>query len=235
MPARAALLMDGGYVIVRLRRSQGIAPSATDISQLAARLIADLPGQHDLYRVFFYHAEPYQGSVERPLGGGVVKFAETTAAVRNRRLLRELEQTEDFAVRRGEVRFRGWELRASVSRALQRRRDAPISASDFVPKIRQKGVDMRIGLDMAALALKRLVSTVVVVSGDSDMVPAMRFARREGLRVGLCPLGFAGIRRELRAHADFIVDWPGSPDPGASASSPEDPSTASPAPAETRW
>ena len=67
---------------------------------------------------------------------------------------------------------------------------------------------MRIGLDLAALALKRLVTTVVIVTGDADMIPAMKFARREGLRVGLCRLGFSGIRRALRAHADFILDWP---------------------------
>ena len=64
---------------------------------------------------------------------------------------------------------------------------------------------MRIGLDLAALALKRLVETVVVVTGDADMVPAMRFARREGLRVGLCTLGVQ-VRSDLGAHADFVLE-----------------------------
>ena len=49
---------------------------------------------------------------------------------------------------------------------------------------------MRIGLDVAALALKRLVGAVVLVSGDADMVPALRFARREGLRTYLHTMGF---------------------------------------------
>jgi uncharacterized LabA/DUF88 family protein len=63
---------------------------------------------------------------------------------------------------------------------------------------------MRIGLDIASLALKRLVSTIVVVSGDSDLVPAMKLARREGLRVYLDPLGFH-VRPELKIHADRIL------------------------------
>ena len=65
---------------------------------------------------------------------------------------------------------------------------------------------MRIGLDIAALALKRLVETIVLVTGDADMVPAMRFARREGLRVGVCTLGFHGAPGPLITDADFVMD-----------------------------
>ena len=77
-----------------------------------------------------------------------------------------------------------------------------VGAQDIVPKVRQKGVDMRIGLDIASLALKRLVSTIVLVTGDSDFVPAMKLARREGLRVLLDPLGSSRVRPELKVHAD---------------------------------
>ena len=47
----------------------------------------------------------------------------------------------------------------------------------------QKGVDLRIGLDIATSALRCVVSILVLVSGDSDLVPAMKFARIEGLKV----------------------------------------------------
>lgn len=80
-----------------------------------------------------------------------------------------------------------------------------IEARDIRPKILQKGVDMRIGLDIASLALKRLVSTIVVASGDSDLVPAFKLARTEGLRVYLAPLGSPTVRRELKAHADRVL------------------------------
>lgn len=63
---------------------------------------------------------------------------------------------------------------------------------------------MRIGLDIATLALKRLVTDVVVVTGDLDMMPALKLARREGLRVYLHMMGARG-RSQLRAHADQVI------------------------------
>ena len=51
----------------------------------------------------------------------------------------------------------------------------PPSARDLVPDLEQKGVDLRIGLDIARLALRERVDIIVVVSGDSDLVPAFRF------------------------------------------------------------
>lgn len=68
----------------------------------------------------------------------------------------------------------------------------------------QKGVDICIGLDMAWIALKRMVDMLVLVTGDSDFVPVMKFARREGMRVYLETLGHP-VKRELRAHADDVL------------------------------
>jgi uncharacterized LabA/DUF88 family protein len=36
----------------------------------------------------------------------------------------------------------------------------------------QKGVDIKFGLDIASLAYKRLVERVVLITGDSDFIPA---------------------------------------------------------------
>ena len=80
----------------------------------------------------------------------------------------------------------------------------PIEARDLVPDIKQKGVDLRIGLDIARLSLNRIVDTIVVVTGDSDIVPAFKFARREGVRIYLDHLGH-GVRRELKAHCDIVL------------------------------
>ena len=198
--------MDGGYVIKRFEKENRRFPAVGDVQSLAAFLLDSLSGA-DLYRIFFYNADPYRGSEIRPLDAKEIRFADTKTARYGARLVEGLEEAEDFAVRRGELAFRGWRVGESAGRSLRREPRRMLSASDFVPDLVQKGVDMRIGLDIAALALKRLVDTVVLVTGDADMVPAMRFARREGLRVGLCTLGFEGIRRELRAHADFMLDW----------------------------
>jgi uncharacterized LabA/DUF88 family protein len=68
----------------------------------------------------------------------------------------------------------------------------------------QKGVDLRIGLDIARLALRDMVRIIVVFTGDSDLVPAFKFARREGIKIYLNTLGH-GVRRELKAHADILL------------------------------
>ena len=80
----------------------------------------------------------------------------------------------------------------------------PPAAQDIVPNVGQKGVDLRIGLDIARLSLREMVDIIVVVTGDSDLVPAFRFARREGIRVYLDHLGH-GVRRDLKAHADIVL------------------------------
>ncbi|MNN68477.1 NYN domain protein [compost metagenome] len=80
-----------------------------------------------------------------------------------------------------------------------------VGAADLRPVVKQKGVDMRIGLDIASLTLKKHVSMIVLATGDSDFVPAMKFARREGAQVMLI-VQRKGIKEPLREHADIVID-----------------------------
>jgi len=54
------------------------------------------------------------------------------------------------------------------------------------------------------LASKRIVDKIVLITGDSDFVPAMKFARREGLMVYLVHFCH-GIKAVLKEHCDGIV------------------------------
>lgn len=78
-----------------------------------------------------------------------------------------------------------------------------LTGSSVSMGLRQKGVDMRIGIDIAALALKQQVDTIVLVSGDSDFVPAAKLARREGIDVVLDPL-WQQINDDLFEHIDGL-------------------------------
>ena len=63
---------------------------------------------------------------------------------------------------------------------------------------------MRIGLDIASLTLKHQVEIIVRVTGDSDFVPAMKFARREGTQLYLLTMGH-GVREPMYEHADLVL------------------------------
>jgi uncharacterized LabA/DUF88 family protein len=79
--------------------------------------------------------------------------------------------------------------------------------------LRQKGVDMRIGLDITTLTLKRQVDTIILVAGDSDFVPAAKLARREGIEFILDPL-WQKVNTDLFEHIDGLqsgLKKPGSP------------------------
>ena len=75
--------------------------------------------------------------------------------------------------------------------------------SDVFPQIEQKGVDMRIGLDIATLSYKKLVDLIIVITGDQDLVPALKLARREGILVCVDSLG-SPVKPLLREHVDFF-------------------------------
>ncbi|WP_231366602.1 NYN domain-containing protein [Thioalkalivibrio sp. ALE31] len=98
-----------------------------------------------------------------------------------------------------------WRLKQHALHALcQGARDwTDITDADFHLDLRQKGVDMRLGIDIAALSFKQQVNQIILVSGDSDFVPAAKLARREGIDFILDPM-WATIRPDLHEHIDGL-------------------------------
>lgn len=78
-----------------------------------------------------------------------------------------------------------------------------LTEKDVYYDIAQKGVDIRIGLDIASLAYKKLVNRIILVSGDSDFVSAAKLARREGIDVILDPM-WQKIDDKLFEHIDGL-------------------------------
>ena len=156
-----------------------------------------------LHSVYFYDAPPLRSVERKPLSGGSVRFAETELVLNNQRLHAELRNVPFVALRMGDLLFRGWTLN---SRHLPvEPSELTISSENLVPNVHQKGVDMRVGLDIASLTLKKQVEVIVLVTGDSDFVPAMKFARREGAQLFLVTLGHHVVD-EMREHADLLLD-----------------------------
>jgi uncharacterized LabA/DUF88 family protein len=198
-----ALLLDGGFLRFKLSKP-GIPTDATAVSTFTVQVsaLSCLQGMR-LHRIYFYDSKPLETAQNKPWRGGKIDFSATAAAARNRALHTSLMKERYFALRFGELQLEGWRLRPRVLR-----KSGPvveIGASDLEPNIRQKGVDMRVGLDIASLTLKKHAQVIVLVTADSDFVPAMKFARREGAQLILITLGH-GIRDGLREHADMVID-----------------------------
>ena len=87
--------MDGGYVIKRLEKENRRFPAVGDVQRLAVFLLDSLSGA-DLYRIFFYNADPYRGSEIRPLDAKQIRFADTKTARYGARLVEGLEEAEDL-------------------------------------------------------------------------------------------------------------------------------------------
>ncbi len=112
-----------------------------------------------LFRAYYYDCLPYQSANpsddERRRVSQAQKFH--TAL---RRLAR-------FTVREGRLEFRG------------------MDASNGHAIFQQKRVDLLLGIDMASLASKRRVDAMTLIAGDSDFIPAVEYAREEGIIIRL--------------------------------------------------
>lgn len=207
LKARYAILLDGGFVTRKLNERLGHHPTAADIVALCDEIRANEHlSDYELMRIYYYDAPPSTETVKFPVTGADHALALTERARHAQSLYDQLELTDRFALRMGETRLSPfvWKLKPTKVNQLIKAPRA-LKDEDFILDIGQKGVDIRIGLDMARLALRDTVRAVAVVTGDSDFVPAFKFVRREGVKVMLCTLGHKGARRELKAHADFVI------------------------------
>jgi len=197
-------MVDGGFLKKKLLQRNHRDATVQDITTFCTNVMHKVPlAQAQLFRIYFYDAPPFEGAVTNPLSGVVTNMAGTAKAVQNVQLLRSLELQPNFAVRRGIVSCQGWKLGNAALRSISHHPRAVV-AGDLVPDLKQKGVDMRIGLDIAWLATKRLVDAIVLVTGDSDFIAAMKLARKEGIRIYLESMEHP-VYVQLKAHADIVL------------------------------
>ena len=70
---------------------------------------------------------------------------------------------------------------------------------------------MKIGLDIATLSYKKQVDQIILIAGDSDFVPAAKYARREGVDFILDPMWHT-IKQSLYEHIDGLTTKVSRPD-----------------------
>jgi len=198
---KTAVLLDLGFVLHKLRPLLGNRQAtATEVRDFALRCIQ---ADEELFRIYCYHCLPYGEQEVHPFTRAVIDFSATPKFLTMSRFMRDLAVLDNVAFRSGQLSFDGWLIkRTSVPGIIRTGR--ALMGNDFQPDLKQKHVDMKIGLDVAWLSSKRIVDRIILVTADSDFVPAMKFARREGVQVVLVTMGHTLVKRELKVHADEL-------------------------------
>lgn len=199
---KTAVLLDLGFVLHKLYVTLGKRQAtATEVREFAERCIN--PAEEELFRIYCYHCTPYGEVQTHPLTKQRIDFAATQTFSGMNTLIRELSLKDNVAFRAGELSFDGWVIKKQAAEDITKT-GRSLQGNDFAPDLKQKRVDMKIGLDVAWLASKGIVDRIVLVTADSDFVPAMKFGRREGVQVILVTMGHRQVKHDLLIHADEV-------------------------------
>ena len=165
---RLAIFVDGGYLDSLATDEFGIRIDQSKLGEEIRRIVAaKTPNSVDLLRTLYYDCLPYQSNP--------ATTEEKERFSKKRSYFDMLRNLPRFDVREGRLVFRG--LDKSGKQIFQ-----------------QKRVDLLLGLDFALLSGKRQITHVAVVSGDSDLLPAFKVAKEEGISVWL----FHGPRKSKK-------------------------------------
>lgn len=209
-----AILVDGGYYQHRARALWGAKSAQDRADELMHYCHLHLGNRYgkeivhdDLYRIFYYDCPPYDGSVFHPLQQRNINQRKTPMYTFMMEFHKIMRAQRKVAVRMGKLASndRMYSLTIDAQKRLFRGEITlqELQESDFRLSINQKGVDMRIGLDIASMAFKKQVTRIILIAGDSDFVPAAKLARREGIDFILDPME-ADISEDLSEHIDGI-------------------------------
>jgi uncharacterized LabA/DUF88 family protein len=195
---KIAILIDGGFFIQRFKRLNKKFPTRNDVEDLIKDILKKVEIKSGdssidiLYRSYYYDCLPF-GKIIKDVNKKPIDFSTTSIYHNQKNFIDSLKSIDQFALRLGELSFSGWKL------------DATKPKGKPSPDFRQKGVDMKIGLDMAWMAGKSNVGKIVLVAGDSDFISPIKLVRREGILVYLYPMGNY-LKSELIEHTDFVID-----------------------------
>ncbi len=222
-----AILVDGAYFIKRFRQIEPDnaynAERAADLVHrwATAHLIPKLrnaalvlnpnavhlqPIRRELYRIFFYDCPPLTNKQHNPITKQLIDFSKSKEALFRTELHNRLRNKRKVALRLGHLsKDVKWTIKPDkIAMLLKGQIEAAnLTADDVRIDTKQKGVDMRIGVDVASLSFKKQVDPIVLFAGDADFVPAAKMARREGIDFILDPM-WQSIPESLMEHIDGL-------------------------------
>lgn len=141
--------------------------------------LARVCAPQELYRAYYYACLPYQGP--NPTTEERERLSGAT------KFFTSLQGIERFKIRWGHLAPRG-------------------KNSDGTTGYIQKRVDLCLGIDLTSLILKNRPDIAVLVTGDSDFIPAVEFAQQEGVILRLVHGPSGTFHRELWNLADERIE-----------------------------
>lgn len=215
---KVAILVDGGFYRKRASSLFGPKSPTERVDELFSYCLKHLVSKsekgnpRELYRIFYYDCEPLSGCLYNPISQKNIILDKTEVYKWTCDFLNALKQKRKVALRLGRLAMHSPYI--LIYQKLKELGNGKLKWEDIQPEdltvnLEQKGVDMRIGVDISSLAFKRQVDRIILISGDSDFVPAAKQARREGIDFILDPMG-SHIEDELFEHIDGLqsrISW----------------------------
>ena len=203
-----AILVDGAFYLKQYKRHFKKNNTPQKITKdLLTHCLKHIDKKERLYRIFFYDCPPLSTKIHHPITSKLIDFSKTELAKFRNDLHSQLKQTRNVALRLGRLDKENarWKIKnpKQEKELIANPKGAILKEGDAVYYAQQKVVDMKIGIDVASLAYKKLVDKIVLISGDSDFVPAAKLARIEGIEFILDPM-HGTIKLDLQEHIDGL-------------------------------
>jgi uncharacterized LabA/DUF88 family protein len=194
---KTAVMIDGAFIRKKFRVALKREIMAPDIEKIILEILRlfHLPSQE--YRAYFYDCKPCSEKTSLPISHTPYNFETTPQYASGQKLIKEIKMLPFFAVREGVLSFNGWTLKEKCYG------QNPLDDKCFAPNLKQKGVDIKIGLDVAWVSFNHIAENIVLITSDSDFVPIIKTARRNGVFVYLFTLGH-NVKKELPENVDVV-------------------------------
>lgn len=167
-----------------------------------------------LYRIYYYDCPPLSHKVHHPITNQLIDFSKSNITKYKNALHNRLLKQPYVACRMGSLNSSDAEwgfIRRDKNHSFKKLIRGDIDYKNIDPnnvslRPRQKGVDMKLGVDITSVVLKKLADKIILISGDSDFVPAAKLARVEGAHFILDAMG-RDVNGALAEHIDGLKSF----------------------------
>lgn len=210
-PLKTAVLIDLSFFLKRYKTIFKISDPLEMAKRIRHYVYKSVMKNNDyLYRIYIYDCEPLEKDIELPISKTQINLKNTPTFEFRKNLLSSLKKQPYCAVRLGSFDSNLIQWKFKNYKTVKKLLSGSIKIDEltdehFTLDLKQKGVDMKIGLDMATIANKKQVEKIILITADSDFIPAIKLARKEGIIVQLDPMQNNHIKQELLEHLDLLA------------------------------